>query len=288
MGGGKTGCHPCYIIEGEGGADFQWPTDVPWLVMRRHYKVLSGRGRKHLPSLRSVGITVHTIYPQWSCEKRQQDLQYRLASGPKSRLSRVELRAYHCHCGEEAGRGQGQPAVNERMGSRVGGMRPVVFSIYDHHHPFPFGPIYNSTQLILRALAKSPEILQWEAMWGIWTASGVEPRHDKSPHSVESLMRKTAETTPFSSHLFDLWRCRYRYRPCLLLVVPLLCVPAATVVTSLVPTFLLTSSSFRFSLSTSLCHPGATLGVVLHPTQVRTRGLFAVFGLVLVPPSVVA
>jgi len=41
-----------------------------------------------------------------------------------------------------------------------------------HNRPFPFGPMYNPTQLILRALVKSPETLQWEAMWGMWTASG--------------------------------------------------------------------------------------------------------------------
>ena len=63
-------------------------------------------------------------------------------------------------------------------------------------------------------------------------------------------------------------------------------VPASTVVTSLVHTFLpIASSSFRFSLSISLCRRRHRTSSY---SQVRTRGYLRCTWLFLVPPSVVA
>jgi len=79
-------------------------------------------------------------------------------------------------------------------------MEPALASIYDHHLPFPFG-LCDSTWPILRALVKSPAILQWEVMWGLWTAlwGQTSARLASALGGINDEPQATTKSTPFSS-----------------------------------------------------------------------------------------
>jgi len=115
----------------------------------------------------------------------------------------------------------------------------------------------------------------------MWAVSGVRSRLNKSMHLADSVaqMRRDTKTTPFLSHPFS---TDVVFVPPRCLEPPFLSwwVPTSAVATSLVRT------RFFFSRFQASHFPQASYDLVLH--KYEPEDFFAVSGLALVPPTVIA